>query len=820
VWLATGSELLVDRSTLANTFDGIGGLSGGGATSVLLPLYKEPVRSQILDYLFKPNFGASLQILKVEIGGDSQSTDGTESSHMHTPDTVNLHTGYEWWLMSEAKKRNPDIKLYGLAWAFPGWVGKSTGSPFQYPDLTSKYLVEWVKGAKHQYNLDIDYLGVWNERSSDSTFVQTLRKALDKEGVKGTKIVAKDGGSEICDDMAKDKPYNDSIDIIGLHYPSDFNNLSVCKSLHKPIWSSEESSSYDDLNGAACWGRIMNAHWVINQMTSSIMWNLVGSYYHGTSWYASSMLTAVEPWSGHYEVNPVIWATAHITQFTKIGWKYLSNGKGSGYLPGGGFYATWVDPDSGDFTMNVVKISHDHAQCTRPRLPPFNVSSESVSFYLADSMKAPEELQVWYSNFETYSHEPSLFEHSTVKVKNGKFTISVPIGAMYTVTTVKTGSKGSFGTPPMSSPSFPLPHLDDFQSTGDSKNAAYFSDQIGSFEIHTSDDGRKSLKQMVPELPIGWSDGGSNGPMTLIGMREWQDVYISAKFKLPPHQGSDPQLYAACVAARVDQMWNYGVVLCIDSSGAWNLTNKGPALNPHKGAPAPVLKGRAHSAVGTGVWHSLSLTVHPSGSPDVDAATGSIGSEVLFANATVRNLDTGFGAIGANRWFPIEFRDISISRAQSGWATPKECVSGKDVRGEAELTVEPCARNGLISTYQQWTLLPSYQLLHTPSQQCAAATPAGKIVLAKCDSTDEAQLFRNDYTMIRNTEKPVTVGDKTLVGFKSGKVALGQKGDWNAWSYFPNTGQLRNQYVAKFNLGYPLCLSTCAPTAKTQEILI
>lgn len=29
------------------------------------------------------NFGASLQILKVEIGGDSQSTDGTESSHVN-----------------------------------------------------------------------------------------------------------------------------------------------------------------------------------------------------------------------------------------------------------------------------------------------------------------------------------------------------------------------------------------------------------------------------------------------------------------------------------------------------------------------------------------------------------------------------------------------------------------------------------------------------------------------------------------------------------------------------------------------------------------
>jgi hypothetical protein len=29
------------------------------------------------------------------------------------------------------------------------------------------------------------------------------------------------------------------------------------------------------------------------------MWNLVGAYYHGTNWYASSMLTSVQPWSGY-----------------------------------------------------------------------------------------------------------------------------------------------------------------------------------------------------------------------------------------------------------------------------------------------------------------------------------------------------------------------------------------------------------------------------------------------------------------------------------------------------------------------------------------
>ena len=62
------------------------------------------------------------------------------------------------WLMTEAKKRNPNIKLYGLPWAFPAWVGNGTGNPYAFPDLTSSYVVKWVDGAKTVYGLDIDYV--------------------------------------------------------------------------------------------------------------------------------------------------------------------------------------------------------------------------------------------------------------------------------------------------------------------------------------------------------------------------------------------------------------------------------------------------------------------------------------------------------------------------------------------------------------------------------------------------------------------------------------------------------------------------------------
>jgi len=46
------------------------------------------------------------QILKVEIGGDTNSTSGAESSHAHFRGDLNCNRGYEWWIMEEAKRRS------------------------------------------------------------------------------------------------------------------------------------------------------------------------------------------------------------------------------------------------------------------------------------------------------------------------------------------------------------------------------------------------------------------------------------------------------------------------------------------------------------------------------------------------------------------------------------------------------------------------------------------------------------------------------------------------------------------------------------------
>jgi hypothetical protein len=81
--VATSNETQVielDGNAPGRVFDGIGGLSAGAASRLLID-YPKRQRAQILDFLFRPNFGASLHDLKVEIGGDIKSTRGAETSH-------------------------------------------------------------------------------------------------------------------------------------------------------------------------------------------------------------------------------------------------------------------------------------------------------------------------------------------------------------------------------------------------------------------------------------------------------------------------------------------------------------------------------------------------------------------------------------------------------------------------------------------------------------------------------------------------------------------------------------------------------------------
>ena len=79
---------------------------------------------------------------------------------------ANFTRGYAWWLLKEAKARNPDIETYALAESWPRWVAnnsKNPPGPLDLPELAAEYIVSWVAGAREVHNLTIDWVGLWNE---------------------------------------------------------------------------------------------------------------------------------------------------------------------------------------------------------------------------------------------------------------------------------------------------------------------------------------------------------------------------------------------------------------------------------------------------------------------------------------------------------------------------------------------------------------------------------------------------------------------------------------------------------------------------------
>ena len=159
----------VDGGRLGLPLNSIGAQSTAGTARLLID-YPEAQRAEILDLLFRPGYGASLQHLKVEIGGDAQISCGAEASPMRAPPNSssaaqenNFDRGYEHWLMAEAKRRNPDIILLGLVYAWPSWVnpggtGKTPYANNQTEQNAADYMAAWVGGVKSSHNLTVDWV--------------------------------------------------------------------------------------------------------------------------------------------------------------------------------------------------------------------------------------------------------------------------------------------------------------------------------------------------------------------------------------------------------------------------------------------------------------------------------------------------------------------------------------------------------------------------------------------------------------------------------------------------------------------------------------
>ncbi len=587
---ATVTTLInVDAADTGRIFDGVGAISGGGGNSRLLIDYPAQQRNQILDYLFKPGYGASLQILKLEIGGDANSTDGSEPSVEHTRGVVNCNAGYEFWLAEQAKLRNPSIKLYGLAWAAPGWIDDGNF----WTKGTIEYLMTWM-GCARSHDLTIAYLGGWNERGFNKTWYEDLHAALAAQHY-ATKVVGDDSDWSVADNMVKDADFAKSIDIIGVHYScegGDGGNANTCHSTQnaldtkKPLWDSE-SGSQDDNSGTGPLIRAITRGYIDAKMVSFLNWPLIAAITSNLPYPTVGLMIAPQPWSGTYSIGKSLWATAQVTQFAQPGWQLLDNA--SGYLGKertNGSYITLRSPNGTDYSAIV--------ETTSASLP------STVTFNIHGNL-SNQPVHVWATNLNSMS-DKDLFVHvDDVNPKgSSRYQFTVQPNHIYTFSTLTAVGKGQAIAPPPAALS--LPYREDFEGYPNGAEARYISDMQGAFEVQPCLAGRagKCLQQMAATKPIEWQD--DSDAFTLVGDPSWTNYVVSVDAELA--KPGVLELIGRAGVQKRPQSHQEGYYFQVSDTGAWTLLKSDSRGN------RTVLSYGQGTPLGIATWHRLGLTFH------------------------------------------------------------------------------------------------------------------------------------------------------------------------------------------------------------------
>jgi hypothetical protein len=412
-----------------------------------------------------------------------------------------------------------------------------------------EYILGWMHGAEKVYGVRVDYMGVWNEPPIGSLpldWLVSLRLGLDTSGYNHTKIIAADGAPtsgltlSLMKAMVARQDVRDAVDVIGTHGfwsgpPSDFTTLVGTD--NKQAWVSESWHQMGSWYGAmGMVSKVIDAHLHGNYTG----WTACGLFaaYPNVLCQDKGLMYATHPWGPvpSYNVQPTIFTTAHVTQFTKVGWRFLQQGHGSGVLGNTG----------GSFVSLVSDSNHETQSDSMTDSPPdlsiivngfnLNVDSLNVSFAInmpprgsinvpprgsSRSSAAPTRLQVWTSSedavFVRGKDVPLTISSSSGGGGGGgsgsaTFQLQLLKGTVVSMTTMADGAiaKGSHAHSEIST-LFPLPHNDSFDAYPVGRSPLYFTDWDGSFSIE------QEKKQATGTRQRGMTSATAATAATIIG---------------------------------------------------------------------------------------------------------------------------------------------------------------------------------------------------------------------------------------------------------------------------------------------------------------
>jgi len=535
-------------------FEGIGAVSAGASSRNLVD-YPEKQRSEVLDFLFKPKFGAGFQHLKVEIGSGENSTCGSEPSHAITRMELldPKPRGYEFWLMSEARKRNPKIMLDCLPWAYPAWVGN------RFSKKSAEWIVAFLEVARKYYGLEMDWVSAaQNEMGTDLNWIANyLRPILDAHGFSKVKLQAPDDDSEywqIFNELEKHPEFNHLIDAVGYHYVDGREPWEIdqkagrdatpkAKESGKQLWASEEWSQSGQEwggKGALYLARLMNKLYTRDRITKFEIWCPFDGIYNQIIWGNTGVMQADSPWDGHYTVWPAVWAVAHTTQFAEPGWIYMDSACGQfDSSTWRGSHVAMRNPKTGDWSVIMV-----------------TGEKQKVTLNIGPGLKTGP-VYLWKS-----TEKEQFIRQKPLRLIKNSIELELEPNSIYTLTSNSGQTKGSFGTPPDRKP-FPYPFKENFDSYSYGETPRYFSDQKGTFETCQSPRGGICLAQIVPKQGILWYDNWLLKPHSLFGDENWQDYAIEADVLIA---GGDVE-----IGGRYAERSKLGFRWILTSDGRWQL---------------------------------------------------------------------------------------------------------------------------------------------------------------------------------------------------------------------------------------------------------
>lgn len=605
-------ELIIDGNTAdlnpANSFRGLGAVTGNNSSRLLMDYKAKNPESyqEIMELLFRPDYGAGLTHIKIEFGADINSSSGTEACvKRYEDEKADVTRGAGFMFAADAKKINPEITVDLLRWGEPAWVAKAFEKSRQDGfEARYKWYKETVDAAYDTYGLKFDFISAdANETGkADADWIIYFSERLKSEKNRRydydkIKIVASDevGTRNIAKQMTENERLRNAVDVIGLHYTTygDENTRLLNEKYGKEIWYSEgvapcnvpkysvnaDGSGISGINSVIdVTNRIINSY-CHGSMVMYEYQPAVAAYYTGSNYAPKQLVTAEQPWSGYYETDSGLWGAAHITYFVKKGWKYIKSacfgdGKENHHITETTENHIALMSESGDYTLILTNDSDNVRQynvCIR------NVQKADSEVYCVET-RGPEAGCRFDSDWFRV-----IDKIIPAKNKTGCFyRLDVKPHSILTCTTLSVENVN--GTDSVKKSGFPykhleLPYTDSFDYSDEFLRARggaplYTTDQGGAFEIRKFEN-KNVLEQIITKdiIPSDWRFRGTPAPATNLGDDCWSNYSVKAEVYF---DSNSPDNYIGIglrynSAVTCDYSSECGYQLRIFSDGNWQL---------------------------------------------------------------------------------------------------------------------------------------------------------------------------------------------------------------------------------------------------------